>query len=62
MGLRNSAPHCYNQVRLDTRLFGVVSVTNSVSMYLKDFVCWCVRVLKPVVELEVGAEGGPLLV
>ena len=37
-------------------------MTNPVSIHLKEFDCWGVRVLKPVVDLEVGTEGGPLLV
>ena len=43
-------------------MFGVVSVTNPVSIHLKQFNYWSVRVWKPLVDLEVGVEGGPLLV
>ena len=43
-------------------MLGVVSVTNPVSIHLKEFDGWCLRVWKPVVNLEVGAEGCPLLV
>ena len=62
MGHGNNAPHLCNRVCPDTILLGVIYVTNMVSIHLKDFDCWCVRVLKPVVELEVGAEGVSLLV
>ena len=37
-------------------------MTNPVSIHLKEFDGWRVRVLKLVVHLEVGAEGCPLLV
>ena len=37
-------------------------MTNPVSIHLKELDGWCVRVLKPVVHLEVGAEGCPLFV
>ena len=57
MGLGDSTPQCCNQVCPDTRLLGVVSVTNPVSIHLKEFDGRCVRVWKPVVHLEVGAEG-----
>ena len=62
MGLGASTPRRCNRVCPDTRLPGVVSVTNPVSIHLKEFDGCCVRVLKPVVHLEVGAEGCPLLV
>ena len=32
------------------------------AIHMKEFDGWCVRTLKPVVDLEVGAEGYPLLV
>ena len=62
MGLCDSTPRRCNRVYPDTRLLGVVSVTNPVSIHLKEFDGRCVRFLKPVVHLEVGAEGCPLLV
>ena len=37
-------------------------MTNPVSIHLKEFDGRCVRFLKPVVHLEVGAEGCPLLI
>ena len=37
-------------------------MTNPVSVHLKQFDHRRVRVLKPVVDLEVGAEGSPLFV
>ena len=36
-------------------------MTNTVSIHLKKFDGWCVRVWKPVVHLEVGAEECPSL-
>ena len=62
MGLGDSSPRRCNRVRPDTGLLGVVSVTNPVSVHLKQFDHRRVRVLKPVVDLEVGAEGSPLFV
>ena len=61
MGLGDSTPRRCNRVCPDTRLLGVVSVTNPVSIHLKELDGWCVRLLKPVVHMEVGAEGCPLL-
>ena len=62
MGLGNSTPRRCNRVYPYTRLLGVVSVMNLVSIHLKEFDGWCVRIWKPVVDLEVGTEGCPLIV
>ena len=35
-------------------------MVNMVSIHLKDFDCWCVMVLKSVVELEFSTEGSSL--
>ena len=62
MGLGNSSPRCCNRVHPDTRLFGVVSIVNPVSIHLKDFDVREIIILQAVVDLEVGAEVGPLVV
>ena len=63
MSLGYSTPLCCNQVRLDSvGLGGVVAVTNPVDVHLKDINRGETRVLKQVVELQVGAEGGSLVV
>ena len=62
MGLGNSVPHRCNQVHLDTRLLGVMSVTHLVSIHLKDFDSRDSMVLKHVVDLYIGAEGDPLFI
>ena len=56
MDLGNSAPHCCNQILPDTILFRVASMTNLVSIHLKDFDGRDSRVLKPMVDLHVGVE------
>ena len=53
-------PHCYNQVRLEERGSGVeATVTEPVSVHLKDLDIGYIRVLKQVVHMEVGVEGIP---
>ena len=62
VGLRNITPlHC-NRVRLESVVSGgVVDVTNPVYLHLKDIDIGDTRFLKQVVKLQVGAEGGPLV-
>ena len=62
MGLGNNSPRRCNRVHPDTILFRVVSVTDPVSIHLKDFDGRERIVLQVVVDLEVGAEGDPLVV
>ena len=62
MGLGNSSPRCCNRVHPDTRLFGVVSIVNPVSIHLKDFDCRDFMVLKHMVDLHISAEGDQLFV
>lgn len=56
-----SPPHC-NQVYIDTGLLRVVYVIYHVFVHLNEFDSWDIRVLYPVVDLEVGVEGDPLVV
>ena len=58
--LGNSPPCCCNQVRPQLVFSGVVTVSNPVSIHLKEFDGWEVRGLHLVVHMELGAEGGPL--
>ena len=51
-----------NQLYLYSSLSRVVSVTDPVSIYLEDFDARDIIVLKPVIDVEVRAEGNPLLV
>ena len=51
-----------NQLYLYSSLSRVVSVTDLVSIYLEDFDARDIIVLKPVIDVEVRAEGNPLLV
>ena len=60
VGLCNSSPCRCNRFRPDTILFRVVSVTDPVSIHLKDLDGWESMVLQLVVDLQVGAERGPL--
>ena len=62
MGLDNSLPRCCNQVHLDTRLFGVVSVANPVSIHLGDFDGGDFMILKHVVDLHISALRDQLFV
>ena len=63
VGLGNSAPRLYNRFRLTLVGSGrVVTVTNLVDVYLKDIDRGEVWFFKKVDELQIGAEGGPLVV
>ena len=63
MGIGNSTARRCNQVHLDTRLFGVVSMTiNPVSIHLTDFNGRDSRVMTHVVDLHIGVEGDQLFV
>lgn len=62
VGLCNSSPRRCNRVRPDTILLRVVAVTDPVSIHLKDLDGWEVIALQAVVDLEGGAERGPLIV
>ena len=55
MDLGNSAPRRFNRVSPDATFFGVMSVTDPVSIHLKDFNVWKTRGLQAVVDLQVGA-------
>ena len=58
----NSTACHSNQLYLYSSLSRVVSVTDPVSIYLEDFDTRDIIVLKPVIDVEVRAEGNPLLV
>ena len=60
VGLCNSSPRRCNRVRPDTIKARVVSVTDPVSIHLKDLDGWESMVVQLVVDLQVGAERGPL--
>ena len=56
MGLGKSSPYQCNRVYPDTIFVGLVSVTDPMSIHLNDSDGRDSMVLKPVVDLEVGAE------
>ena len=58
--LGNSAPRRCNRVSPDAVLLGVMTVTDPVSIHLKDFNDRKSRGLQAVVDLQVGAVGHPL--
>ena len=61
VGLGNSTSLCCNRVCLaSVFLVGVVTVMHLVAIHLKDIDRIEVQVLNQVVEMQVGAEGGPL--
>ena len=61
LGIGNRKPRRCNQVCLESvELGGVVTVTNPMAIQLKDTDIWKVWVVKQVVNLQVGAEDGPL--
>ena len=62
MYLGSSSPLHFNQVCMDTRLLRVAYVADRVSIYLKEFDGGDIRVLYPVVNLEVGVDGDPSVV
>ena len=61
LGLGDSISRRCNRVCLESvELGGVVTVTNPMAIQLKDTDIWKVWVVKQVVNLQVGAEDGPL--
>ena len=61
LGSSSSPLHC-NQVYMDTRLLRVAYVVNRVSIYLNEFDGEDIRVLYPVINLEVRVDEDPLVV
>ena len=62
MYLGNSSLLYCNQVFMDTRLLIVAYVADCISIHLNEFGGGDIMVLYPVVNLEVGADGDPLIV
>ena len=58
--LGNSPPRRCNRVRPESVFFGVVTVSDPVSIHLKKLNIWELRGLQLVVHMELGAEGRPL--
>ena len=60
MYLVNIMPLRCNRVCLDATLYGVISVTNHVSVHLEELDNWEARDLKAMVNLKVNVYGYPL--